>query len=80
MARDCCRLRLSCDVSRLCLLLHLPMALFQVKHFDVRIRKDLVNSVSRRATGFPIQVVALHEDRVIGQTTEPDVACRDEEG
>jgi hypothetical protein len=33
-----------------------------------------VDRVARSSSGFSVEIVALHEDRVIGQTTNPDVA------
>lgn len=43
---DGCCLSLGRDMGSLSLLLHLQMALLQVKNFDVRIREDFVDSVA----------------------------------
>ena len=45
----------------------------QVEHLDVSRRVDLMDGVSRRAARLPVQVVALHEHRVVAQTAQPHV-------
>ena len=46
VAGDSSCLCLGCDMGSLSLLLHLQMALFQVKHFDVGIGEDFVHCVA----------------------------------
>lgn len=43
-------------------------------HLDVSAGVDLVNSISRGASGLSIQVIALHKHGVITQTAHPDIA------
>lgn len=64
------------NVSGLRLLLHLTMALLQVKDFDEGVRKDFMHCVSRRATSLPVQVIALNKDRVVGEAAEPNISCK----
>jgi hypothetical protein len=56
------------------LLLHLPVTLPQVKHFDVSRWVDFVNGISGSSAGFSIQIVALNEHAVIRQAAQPNVS------
>ena len=69
-----CRSRLSGGS----LLVHLPVALAEIKHLGVSQRVDLVHSVSWGPAGLAVQVVRLHEDRVVAPATDPDVALADQ--
>lgn len=60
------------------LLLHLSVALPQIKDLDHRGRVNLVNCIARSATSFTIKVVTLQEYRVIGQAVEVDIAFTSE--
>lgn len=42
-------------------------------YFDIRSGINLVHSVTRHTAGFPVQVVALYENRMIGEAPDPDV-------
>jgi len=64
----------SCCLSCCCLLVHLPVALAQVKHLGVSQRIDLVHSISRCPACLPVQVVRLHEDRVIAPAPDPHIS------
>lgn len=62
-----------CRLGRRCLLLHLPVALTQVKHLHVGPRVDLVNCVSRGSPRLPVQVVALYEHCMVAKATHPHI-------
>jgi hypothetical protein len=61
-------------LSRVGLLLHLAITLSQIENFDVSRGVDLMHGVPGRPPRLPIQVIALNEDGMIGQTSQPYVS------
>lgn len=64
----CSRLSVSCQR------LHLLVTLAQVKDFDACRWVDFVHGIARSTTSLAIQVVTLHEHRMIAETSKPNVA------
>lgn len=74
VSRHCGCLRSSCCLRSRCLLLHLSVTLTQIKHLDVCTGVNLVYCISRSAAGLTVQIVALDEDGMIAETTNPNVS------
>lgn len=68
------RLGGSSSVGCGCLLLHLPVALPQVKHLNVSSGVDFVHGVAGGSAGLTVQVITLHEHCVVAQTPHPHIA------
>lgn len=71
---DGCRLRCCGRLSIRRQRLHLLMALTQVEDFDASRWVNLVHSITRRATSFSVQIVALNEHRMIAEASQPNIA------
>lgn len=61
-------------LSRSSLLLHLSVALPEVKHLDVRAGVDFVNGVSGGSTRLSVQVVTLDKHCVVTEASHPHVS------
>ena len=73
-ACHCRSLGCRCRLSRGGLLLHLLVALPQVEDLGVSLGVDLVHSVPGGSACLPVQVVRLHEDRVIASAPDPHIS------